>query len=267
MSNSIYARESVFQFPSSQAAERYTIDQRRYDALAAELKESLAREYVLRKEKNDLSQRHVMLAQEFEHRITNGLQLIASLLSLQSQTMPTPEARIQLSIAARRVVALGTVHHRLHLTDQPTDVEFKEFLITLCDDLSDLLFQNRTDHAIAVEGTKVEIPSSLAGALGLITNELITNSVKHANGDITVRIEKAAPGSYSLSVLDDGPGPPVRCEAAKSKGLGLKLILWLVKQIDGDLKIIPRANGSRACVTVKFCWPRFGTDETWRLST
>jgi len=267
MSNSICAREPVFQFHRPQEVERNTIDQRRYDALAAELEGSLAREHVLRREKDDLSQRHVMLAQEFEHRITNGLQLIASLLSLQSRAMPTPEACIQLSIAARRVVALGSVHHRLHLSDQPTNVEFKEFLIALCDDLSVLLFQNRTDHVIQVEGTKVEIASSLASALGLITNELITNSVKHANGDITVRIEKAAPDTYSLSVLDNGPGPPVRCEAAKSKGLGLKLILWLVKQIDGDLKIIPRANGSRACVTVKFCWPRFGTDETWRLST
>jgi two-component sensor histidine kinase len=247
MSNSISARESVFQFPSSQAAERYTIDQRRYDALAAELKESLAREYVLRKEKNDLSQRHVMLAQEFEHRIINGLQLIASMLALQSRTMPAVEACIQLSIAARRVVALGAVHHRLHPSDQPANVEFKEFLIDLCDDLSGLLFQDRTDHPIVVEGTKVEIPSPLAGALGLITNELITNSVKHANGDITVRIDKAAAGTYSLSVLDDGPGIPTRRTLARSKGLGMKLVLWLVEQIDGDLKVIPRANGSRAC--------------------
>src|SRR5579872_681054 len=208
MSNSIYAREPVSRFARSQAVEGNTIDRKRYDALAAELKVALGREDLLRKEKDDLSQRHVMLAQEFEHRITNGLQLIASLLSVQSQTMPTPEACTQLSIAARRVVALGTVHHRLHLTDQPTDVEFKEFLITLCDDLSDLLFQNRTDHAIVVEGTKAEIPSSLASALGLIANELITNSVKHANGDITVRLEKSAPGSYSMSVLDDGPGLP-----------------------------------------------------------
>jgi len=267
MSNSIYAREPVPRFARSQAVERNTIDRRRYDALAAELKGSLAREHVLRKEKDDLSQRHVMLAQELEHRITNGLQLIASLLWLQSRAMPTPEASIQLSIAARRVVALGTVHHRLHLSDQPTNVELKQFLIGLCDDLSGLLFQNRTDHAIVVEGTKVEIPSSLAGALGLITNELIINSVKHANGDITVRIEKAARGTYSLSVLDDGPGIPARRAAARSKGLGMKLVLWLVKQIDGDLKVIPRANGSRACVTVIFCSPRCGTDETWRLST
>jgi two-component sensor histidine kinase len=262
MRNSIYAREPAFQFPRSQAVERNTIDQSRYDALVAEFQASLAREEVLRKEKD----RGGMLAQEFEHRINNGLQLIASLLSSQSRTMPTSEACIQLRIAARRVVALGTVHHRLHLSDQSANVEFKEFLISLCDDLSDLLFQNRTDHAIVVEGTKVEIPSSLASALGLITNELITNSVKHANGDITVRIEKAAPGICSLSVLDDGPGPPDRCEAM-GNGLGLKLVLWLVKQIDGDLKVSPRANGNRAGVTVIFCSPRFGTDGTWPQST
>jgi two-component sensor histidine kinase len=120
-----------------------------------------------------------MLAQEFEHRVINGLQLIASLLSVQSRTMATLDGRAQLDIAARRVVVLGTVHHRLHLADQAANVEFKEFLIGLCGDLSDLLFKNRTDQAIVVEATKVEIPSSLASALGLITNELITNSVKH----------------------------------------------------------------------------------------
>ena len=104
-----------------------------------------------------------------------------------------------------------------------------------------------------VEGTKAEIPSSLAGALGLITNELITNSVKHTNGDITVRLEKRAPGAYSLSVLDDGPGLTAGVEAAKSKGFGMKLVLWLVEQIGGELQINPRDGGHRACVTVTFC--------------
>jgi two-component system, sensor histidine kinase PdtaS len=253
MSSSISAREPIFQFPGLQPVERYTIHQRRYAALAAELQASLAREDALRAEKRDFTQRQVMLAQEFEHRITNGLQLIASLLSLQSRAMPTPEACTQLNIAARRVVALGTVHHRLHLLNQPANVELKGFLIGLCDDLSDLLFQNRTDHAITVEGTKVEIPSALASALGLITNELITNSVKHANGDITVRLEKSASATYSLSVLDDGPGLPAGCEAAKSKGLGMKLVLWLVEQIGGDLQIIPCNDGHRTCFTVIFC--------------
>jgi two-component system, sensor histidine kinase PdtaS len=268
MSSSISSQQPVFQFPRSQTVKRDTIDRRRYDALAAELQASLAQEDVWRKEKRDLLRRHVMLAQEFEHRITNGLQLIASLLSLQSRTIPTlEEACIQLRIAARRVVALGTVNHRLHLSDLPANVEFTEFLVGLCDDLSDLLSQNKTDHAIVVQGTRVEIPSWLAHTLGLITNELITNSVKHANGGITVRVENTAPATYSLSVLDDGPGLPAGVVTGQSKGLGMKVVLWLVKQIDGDLEIIPRANGRRACVTVKFCSPRFGTDETWRPST
>jgi two-component sensor histidine kinase len=253
MSNSISARESVFRFPEGRTVERNTIDQSRYDALAAELRASLAREKVLRKEKHDLSQRQEMLAQEFEHRVANGLQLIASVLVLQSRTTTTPEASMQLSFAARRIDALGSLHHRLHLLDQPAKVEFKQCLIGLCDDLSGLVFQNPADHAIVVEGTKVEIPSSLASPLGLIATELITNSVKHANGNITVRIEETALDTYSLSVLDDGPGLPAGFEVAKSKGLGMKLIRRFVKQIGGDMEIIPRDDGHRTCFTVTFC--------------
>jgi two-component system, sensor histidine kinase PdtaS len=242
MSSSISGREPVFQFPRSQAVEHNTIDRSRYDALAAELKAA-----------RDLSQRQVMLAREFEHRITNALQLIAGLLSLQSRTMQTPEARIGLSIAARRIVALGTVHHRLHPLDQKANVELKEFLIGLCDDLSDLLFQNRTDRAITVEGAEIEVPSSLAGPLGLIANELITNSVKHATGNITVRLEKSTPATYSLSVLDDGPGLPAGDEPTEGKGLGMKLVRELIKQIGGDVQTTPRDDRKRACLIVTFC--------------
>lgn len=259
MSNSISAQEPILRLCRRRTAESNLIDQRRYDALAAELQASLARENTLRREKQDLSQRHAMLAQEFEHRITNGLQLIAVLLSLQSRRNPTPEeACIQLSIAARRVVALGTVNHRLHLSKQPANVEFIEFLVGLCDDLSGLLFQNQADRAFVVQGAKVEIPSSLARTLGLITNELITNSVKYTNGGITVRLEESAPATYSLSVLDDGPGLPAGAVTGNGEGLGMKLVLWLVKQIGGDLKSVPRSGGSRACVTVIFCSPVSG---------
>jgi two-component sensor histidine kinase len=253
MSSSISALEPVFQFRGSQAFERDTSDRRRSDSLTAELQASLAREDALRAEKHDLERRQIMLAKEFEHRITNGLQLIAGLLSAQSRTATTPEACIQLSIAARRVIALGTVHHRLHLPDQPANMDLKGFLVGLCDDLSSLLLQDRYHHAIVVEGGKVEIPSSLAGALGLITNELITNSVKHTTGGITVRLEKRAPAAYSLSVLDDGPGLAAGGETANSKGFGMKLVLWLVEQIGGELQTNPRHDGHRACVTVIFC--------------
>ena len=248
MSNSIFAREPIFRFPQWRTVECG----KRYDALASELQASLARENALQDEKRDLSQRQVILAQELEHRITNGLQLIASSLVLQSRAVTTPEASIQLGIAARRVDALGSVHHRLHLLNRPAKVDFKQYLIGLCDDLSVLLLKSRADHTIVVEGTTFEIPSSLASPLGLIATELITNSVKHANGTVTVRVEKTAFDTYSMSVLDDGPGLPAGFEAAKSKGLGMKLILRFVEQIGGDLQIIPRDDGHRACFTVSF---------------
>ena len=142
-----------------------------------------------------------MLAQEFEHRLINGLQVISSLLSLQSRAAKTSEAAEQLTIAAARVAALGRVHRRLHLLDHQEHVEFKRYLEHLCEDLSRLLCEESGDCAILVEGANTEIPTAFAIPLGFIVNELITNSAKYAKGNITVRFETTAPGCHSLSVL------------------------------------------------------------------
>jgi two-component sensor histidine kinase len=226
--------------------------QKENTALAAELQAALAREQVLRREKHELSQRQGMLTQEFEHRLINGLQLIVSLLSMQSRTATTPEAADQLTIAARRVASLGRVHRRLHLLDHQDHVEFKEYLQHLCEDLSGLLFPQGSGYAIVVEGAKAEIPTSLAIPLGFIVNELITNSAKYAAGHITVRIDVTSPTDRSLSVMDDGPGLPVGFQPADSKGLGMKIVLSLVQQIGGELHVMPRDSGRGTCFMVKF---------------
>ena len=221
------------------------------DALAAELQASLAREKALLREKSELSQRQALLAQEFEHRLVNSLQLIASLLSLQSRSA-TPEAAAQLTIAARRVAAFGRVHRRLHLLDHQENVQFKPYLQHLCEDLRGLLFHEQADRTIVVEGANVEIPTALGIPLGFIVNELITNSVKYANGHITVRFEATSPGAYSLSVVDDGPGLPAGFGPASSKGLGMKIVQSQVQRIDGELHVASGDNGRGACFTVTF---------------
>lgn len=221
-------------------------------ALTAELHAALAREAACLREKNELAQRQVMLAQEFEHRLVNGLQLIVSLLSLQSRTATTPEAADQLTIAARRVSALGRVHRRLHLLDRQDHVEFKDYLQHLCEDLSGLLYEPGSGYAIVVEGAMVDIPAALAIPLGFIVNELITNSAKYAGGHVTVRIEAASATDRSLSVVDDGPGLPAGFRPADSKGLGMKIVLSLVQQIGGALHILPGDNGRGARFMVTF---------------
>jgi two-component system, sensor histidine kinase PdtaS len=263
MSDSI--QRIAFQFPWGGAAPRDTHAQSEYDALAAQLQAALAREEAREeawlREKYDLLKRQEMLAQEFEHRLVNSLQIIVSLLSLQSRTA-TPEAAAQLTVAAHRVASFGRVHRALHLLDHQESVEFKQYLQHLCEDLSGLLFKGQSARTILVEGSRIEIPAVVAIPLGFIVNELITNSAKYAMGNITVRLETAPAVGHSLSVLDDGTGLPAGFDPAQSKGLGMKIISSQVKQIGGKLHIVSGENGRGARFTVTFRPPKPATERT-----
>jgi two-component system, sensor histidine kinase PdtaS len=257
MTNTVATHEGLFQLPWWRGDGRDTRAQAQRDALTAQLQAALAREQALLLEKQDLLQRQEMLAQEFEHRLVNSLQLVASLLSLQSRTA-SPEAAAQLTIAARRVASFGRVHRRLHLLDHQESVEFRQYLQHLCEDLSGLLLPEHAGRGIAVEGAEIEIPTVFAIPLGFIVNELITNSAKYAKGNITVRLETAPALGHTLSVLDDGPGLPVGFDPVGGKGLGMTIVAALAKQIGGKLQIAAGDDGRGACFAVTFCAPRSG---------
>jgi two-component system, sensor histidine kinase PdtaS len=185
---------------------RNTHERKQWTALTAELQASIAREEMLREEKRYLSQRHAVLTQEFEHRVFNGLQLIASLLSSQSRAAKSLEAAAELNIAAVRIASFGRVHRTLHLLDHQKTVEFKEYLEHLCEDLSGMLLPGRSCNGIAVECAKVELPTAFAVPLAFIVSDLATNSAECPESSIAVRFETKSPSSHSLSVLDHGPG-------------------------------------------------------------
>lgn len=247
MSSAAY--ETDLQFPALRVP-RNSHQQKQLVTLRAKLTAARAREALLKREMREQARRQEMQAQEFEHRLVNGLQSIVSLLSLQSR-LATREASVQLMIAARRVAALGRVHHQLHLLDHQEHVEFRQFLVQLCDDLSSLLFQDAPGQAIVVEGVDARIPTASAIPLGFIINELVTNSAKYSRGNIAVHFEEAESG-YSLSVLDDGPGLPAGFDPSKSNGLGMRIVLALVKQIGGELRIPPDDNSDRVRFMVRF---------------
>ena len=165
MSDSIYARENVIQFPVRRAVKRDARRQTQYDALIDQLQAAHAREKVWLREKSDLLQRHVTLSQEFEHRLANSLQMIVSVLSLQSRTT-SPEAAAQLTVAANRIASFARVHRRLHVLDHQASVEFKRYLLQLCEDLSGLLFEGKT--TITVEAVEIDIPTAFAIPLAFI---------------------------------------------------------------------------------------------------
>ena len=240
-----------FRFPPRRAG--VSRERRQIDTLTADLHAARAREEILLREKRDAAHHQIMLTQEFEHRLINGLQVIASMLSLQSRTASTEEAAAQLAAAAGRVAALGRVHHRLHLLDHKEHVQIEEYLRHLCDDLSSLLSQEQSGCAIMFESVNAVIPSAIAIPLGFMVNELITNSAKHGSAGITVRFESTSPASYSLTVLDEGPGLPEGFDPANSKGLGMRIIQGLVKQIGGALHVKPYMGWPGRRITITFC--------------
>ncbi|QAY95025.1 hypothetical protein CWB41_04170 [Methylovirgula ligni] len=260
MSNTRTTERRLLQLPWLPAIRNAKREQARHDALTDELQAALAREAALLREKSALFQRQDMLAQEFDHRLINSLQLITSLLSMQSRGA-SAEAAAHLDAAARRVAAFGRVHRRLHVLDHQENVEFRQYLQQLCEDLSGLL-RGQTGHVIRVEGAKLEIPTLFATPLGFIVAELVTNSAKYAKSNVVVRLETSPTLGHSLSVLDNGPGFPAGFDPTKSNGLGMKIILSLVQQINGTLRITRGDDGCGARFTVTFCAPRFGAIET-----
>jgi len=220
----------------------------------AELLELRAREGALRQENEDLARRHRAQAEEFEHRLLNSVQMIASLLSAQSRSA-SPEASAQLTIAVNRIIAFGHVHRRLHLLDHQKQVDVKHYLECLCEDLTNLLSRDSSADAIVVQATSCTIPTALGSPLGFIVSELITNSAKHGKGKIIVRFETPSPHRHLLSVADDGPGLPAGFKLDDSKGLGMKIIQALVQQIDGKLRIRNGDNGRGAHFVISFRSP------------
>jgi two-component sensor histidine kinase len=220
-------------------------------ALTEELHASLTRESAWRQEYAAAIARQRVQLQEFEHRVFNGLQMVVSMLALQG-LRATPETAAQLAIASGRIAALGHVHQRLHAVDDQDKVGFREYLKNLCDSLSKLVFEEQAGHAIVLQCSDLELPAVVGMPLGLIANELITNSAKHAQGNITVRVEASSPDVHALSVSDDGPGLPAGFDPAKGKGLGMKIVLALVQEIGGELHVFPGDDGRGARFTVKF---------------
>jgi two-component system, sensor histidine kinase PdtaS len=216
------------------------------------LQTALAREEALLHEKHEILRRQDAQAQEFEHRLLNSLQLISGMLTMQCRTA-TPEAAAQLSVAARRVSAVGRVHCQLHRLDHEERVEFREYLQGLCDNLGSLLFDHPPGRAIIVQSPIFEISTTLGIPLGFIVNELVTNATKYTVGDVTVRVETATPGRHSLSVMDEGPGLPAGFDPADGEGLGMKIIELLVKQIGGELCIFPGDGDVGTRFMVTFC--------------
>jgi two-component sensor histidine kinase len=228
------------------AIERGQNELERLNRTEAQLREALAREKVLLDQKDELIRHKDLMSRESDHRLMNGLQMVSSLLSLQSREAQNAKVAEQLQVAANRVATIGSVHQRLHALDHVRSVELKQYLENLCQDMSGILPAEVAQHNLTVEGITLEVPTAIGIPLGYVVSELVMNCAKYAKGKITVSLGVNPGKGYELSVSDDGPGFPERFDPKKSKGLGMKIVSSLVNQIGGQSMFGPNHSGRGA---------------------
>lgn len=233
-------------------AARYERELIRHRQLENGLRYELAKDDALLFQKDKLIQRQRILSQESDHRLLNGLQMIVSLLTLQSRAANNPEVAAQLAAAADRAATVGRIHRRLHAFDGVETFALKQYLDDLCRDFSTMLSSACPVRTVGVTGIDISLPSATAVPLGFIANELITNAVKHGTGRIAVILETRPDAGYALSICNDGPGLPADFNPANRKGLGMKIIQALVRQIGGELRVGRGDGGQGARFTVLF---------------
>jgi two-component sensor histidine kinase len=186
----------------------------------------------------DALDRHQILLKEITHRVKNSLQVVTSMLHLQASAANDDTLAERLAQASSRVSAVGRAYERLAYDENVETIALAVYLKDVCADAIRANSHCQLDYT-ADSGIRVDADRAIP--IALIANELITNAAKHAVADtsspcrIGVRITKATDATITLWVSDDGPGLPADFDMAKSKGLGMRVVVALTQQLGGNI--------------------------------
>lgn len=178
-----------------------------------------------------------LLLKELNHRVKNNLQMISSLLNLQSHQLKGHPAAELLKAGKYRVEALSLVHQKLYQEDYNTKIALNEYIEELALNLVHC-FDKNVKLNLELENIEVDIDTAIP--LGLVVNELVTNSLKHAFNkkinpvmDISIKQNKK---QLTVSISDNGEGISDKNTSGKTDSFGLKLVNSLLKQLNGRLE-------------------------------
>jgi PAS domain S-box-containing protein len=190
--------------------------------------------------KTSLKEKEVLI-KEIHHRVKNNLQVVSSLLFLQSQTVKDEETRRILEESRNRVKSMAFIHKQLYQSKNLAHIDFAPYVRSLTRNL--LTSYRPNGNAISLDVCVDDIFLALDSAIpcGLIINELVSNALKHAflngsAGHITVDLHQEG-GKNVLVVSDDGVGLPGDLDVQTTETLGLQLVSALVQQLDGTLEL------------------------------
>ncbi|MGB0430026.1 MAG: tetratricopeptide repeat-containing sensor histidine kinase [Bacteroidia bacterium] len=192
-----------------------------------------------------------LLLKEIHHRVKNNLQVISSLLELQSKKVSDTESEV-FKEGQSRVRAMALIHEELYQNENNLgEVDFKTYTAKLSRQIQSL-FPGKESVSIMIDGPSLKLDIDTAIPLGLIINELVTNSFKYGldeKGQLSIVFKEMEKGNYSVSVSDNGQGLAEDFDYKKSKSLGLRLVNRLTKQLYGKVEY---SNNEKSIFEINF---------------
>jgi len=189
------------------------------------------------------------LLRELQHRVMNSLQILSSLLLMQSRHAQSAETREQLKNARDRVLSMGTVYRHLYNTETVGPIEFGDFLRMICGESENAYGGSR----IVCDADPLFVTGNTATSLAVLLHELITNALKYAYpenqpGQIHVSLKRVKNG-FEFRVRDSGVGLPANFDPGSSGSLGFKVITSTVRRFGGTLAFNRLDPGTEFVIT------------------
>jgi two-component sensor histidine kinase len=208
----------------------------------------------LERQKDELLRQKDILLEEIQHRIANSLQIIAGIILMKANTVSSEEARVLLQDTHDRVVSIATVQQQLSASMIIGPVEMVPYLTRLCDALAASMIRNARPVTLKVVGTAGSLSSRQAESIGVITTELVMNSLKHAfpgesmKGQINVAYGVDGT-NWKLSVADNGIGKPDGVFAQPKTGLGTGIVKALAQELEARVETMAGPEGTIVSIT------------------
>ncbi len=195
----------------------------------------------------------ILLLKEIHHRVKNNLQVISSLLFLQSDRVKDQQTLEILKDSQNRVKSMALIHEKLYRAKDLANVDLGDYVKNLAGQLFRSYQRQSPAIRLHVNAAGVFLGIDAAVPCGLILNELISNALKHAfpndgPGDIYVELQQDQHGQVTLQVRDNGLGFPDQVDFQNTNSLGLQLVNTLVQQLDGAIEL-HRNGGTEFIIT------------------
>jgi PAS domain S-box-containing protein len=197
-----------------------------------------------------------LLLKEIHHRVKNNLQIVTSLLKLQANSVEDDGTMELFETSLHRISSMALVHDLLYRSEDFSKINYGQYLEMLVTPIIDSMKKPSAKIELEINANDISLNINTSIPLGLLINEIITNSMKHGlrnrdQGEIYIKIQKDSDSSFKLAIGDNGIGFAMDLDIERAETLGLQLVTSLAEQLMGDAERMHGKPGSHYCIRFK----------------